>query len=66
MYLLILIEINYILSVDTQGMPTRVRLIQEVDTVSTGRINGTLTLLMDQQICVNTTAILKVCFIIRN
>jgi len=55
-----LIEINYVLSVDGQAVPSRVRLTQEVDAESTGRINGTLTLVKAQQMCVNTTAILQV------
>jgi len=49
-----------VLSVDGQPVPSRVRLTQEVDAESTGRINGTLTLVKDRQMCVNTTAILQV------
>jgi len=54
------IEINYVLSVNGQILPSRVRLTQEVDVEFTGRINGTLTLMKGQQMCVNTTAILQV------
>ena len=42
--------------------PSRVRLTQEVGAASTGSISGTLTLMKDQQMCVNTTAILEVSF----
>ena len=55
-----LTEINYVLSVNAQGGLSRVRLTQEISAVSTGRINGTVTLLKDQQMCINTTAILEV------
>ena len=48
------------LSVNAQGGLSRVRLTQEINAVSTGRINGTVTLLKDQQTCINTTAILEV------
>ena len=40
--------------------PISVRLSQEVGDVFTGRISGSLTLVKDQQMCVNTTAILEV------
>ena len=40
--------------------PNGVRLSQEVGAVFTGRISGLLTLVKDQQTCVNTTAILEV------
>ena len=53
----ILIEINYELSVTA---PISVRLSQEVGDVFTGRISGSLTLVKDQRMCVNTTAILEV------
>ena len=59
---LISLEINYVLSVDAQIVPNRVRLTQEVGAMSTGSISGTLTLVKGQQMCVNTTAILKVSF----
>ena len=62
--LICITEINFVLSVDPQRMSSRVRLTQEVGPVSTGRINGTLTLIKDQQMCVNTTAILEVIIII--
>ena len=42
------------------GGPSSVRLTQEISAVSTGRINGTVTLVKDQQMCINTTAILEV------
>ena len=57
---IILIEINYVLSVDAQTVPSRIRLMQENSAVSTGRISGSLTLMKGQQMCVNTTAILEV------
>ena len=57
---IILIEINYVLSVDAQTVPSRVILMQENSAVSTGRISGSLTLMKGQQMCVNTTAILEV------
>ena len=57
---LFLIEINYVLSVDAQTVPSRVILMQENSAVSTGRISGSLTLMKGQQMCVNTTAILEV------
>ena len=56
------LEINYELLVNAQIVPVRVRLTEEVGAVSTGRINGTLTLMKGQQMCVNTTAILEVSF----
>ena len=59
---LISLEINYVLSVDAQIVPSRVRLTQEVGAMSTGSISGTLTLVKGQQMCVNTTAILEVSF----
>ena len=55
----ILIEINYQLSVMSTAS-IRVRLSQEVGAVFTGRISGSLTLLKDHQMCINTTAILEV------
>ena len=55
-----LTEINYVLSVNAQGGLSRVRLTQEISAMSTGRINGTVTLVKDQQMCINTTAILEV------
>ena len=58
------LEINYELSVNGQIVPVRVRLAEEVDAVSTGSINGTLTLVKGQQMCVNTTAIVEVSLII--
>ena len=48
------------LSVNAQGGLSRVRLTQEISAVSTGRINGTVTLVKDQRMCINTTAILEV------
>ena len=50
------------LSVDAnaQGRPSRVRLTHEIGPTSTGKINGTLTLMKGQQMCVNTTAIINV------
>ena len=57
-YVNFLIEISYTLSADAQVVPSRVRLIQEMGQSSTGKISGTLTLLKNLQICVNTTAIL--------
>ena len=45
---------------NAQGGPSRVRLTQETSAMSTGRINGTVTLVKDQQMCINTTAILEV------
>ena len=56
------LEINYELLVNAQIVPVRVRLTEEVGAMSTGRINGTLTLMKGQQMCVNTTAILEVSF----
>ena len=58
------IEINYVLSADSGVMPSRVRLTEEVGPTFTGEINGTLTLMRDQQICVNITAAVKVNLII--
>ena len=57
-----LIEISYVLSADAnaQGRPSRVRLTHEIGPTSTGKINGTLTLMKGQQMCVNTTAIINV------
>ena len=55
-----LTEIKYALSVNPQRTSSRVRLTQGVGPVSTGRINGTMTLMKGQQMCVNTTAILEV------
>ena len=49
------------LSADAQVTPSRVRLTQEVGPVFIGRISGTLTVMKNQQTCVNTTSILKVC-----
>ena len=45
-----LIEISYVLSVDAnaQGRPSRVRLTHEIGPKSTGKINGTLTLMKGQ------------------
>ena len=40
--------------------PSKVRLTQGVGPASTGRINGTLTLMKGQEMCVNATAILEV------
>ena len=48
------------LSVNAQGGLSRVRLTQEINAVPTGRINDTVTLVKDQQMCMNTTAVLEV------
>ena len=45
---------------NAQGRPSRVRLTQEVGSVPTGRITGTLTLMRGGKICVNTTAVMNV------
>lgn len=58
------VEISYVLSADSQVMPSRVRLIQEVGLMFTGKINGTLTLMRGQQMCLNTTAIVNVSLIV--
>lgn len=41
-------------------MPSIVRLTQKDGSVSNGSSNGIVTLVKDQQMCVNTTAILEV------
>lgn len=65
-YIYYLIDINYVLAVDPQiteaTRQSRVRLINETDLniPNRGNISANLTLMQNQQVCINTTAILQV------
>jgi len=64
-YVYYLIDINYVLAVDPQitaaTQQSRVRLINESSmAMARGSINNNLTLMLDQKVCINTTAILQV------
>ena len=48
---------------DAQTVPSSIRLMQEIGAVSTGEISGSLNLVKNQQMCVNTTVILEVSII---
>ena len=63
-YVYYLIDISYVLAVDPQitavTQQSRVRLIDETVAMARGSINNNLTLMRDQKVCINTTAILQV------